>query len=132
MYSFDFSFVRSGAPIITLSSTGLAFNSVVRNMLGYPAEIDIGYDEDANAIGICAHRPEHMSKPYEFESREKDGWVRISCRDFMRYLAQKNAIDFTKAKQFIPEHDPQSDMLVVIVDESHMKQQKSNDSSDTE
>lgn len=127
MYSFDFSFVRSGAPIITLSSTGLAFNAVVRNMLGYPSEIDIGYDESANAIGICAHRPEHMSKPYEFEGREKDGWVRISCRDFMRYLAQRNGLDFTKAKQFIPEHDPQTGMLVVIVDETHMKQQRSSE-----
>lgn len=124
LYSFDFSFVRSGAPIITLSATGLAFNAVVRNMLGYPAEIDIGYDEAANAIGVCAHRPENTGKPYEFETREKDGWIRISCRDFMRYLAQRNGIDFTKAKQFIPVHDDNTGMLVVVVDETHMKQQK--------
>lgn len=123
MYNFDFSFVRSGSPIITLSATGLAFNAVVRNMLGYPAEIDIGYDEAANAIGICAHRPENMSKPYEFETREKDGWVRISCKDFMRYLSQRNELDFSKAKQFIPEQDLLTGMLIVIVDEAHMKPQ---------
>lgn len=124
MYNFDFSFVRSGAPIVTLSSTGLAFNSVVRNMLGYSDKIDIGYDEAANAIGICPHSPENAGRPFEFESREKDGWVRISCRDFMRYLALKNGLDFTKAKQFIPEHDPITGMLIVIVDEAHMKPQK--------
>ena len=124
LYDFDFSFVRSGAPIITFSATGLAFNSVVRNMLAYPSEIDIGYDEKANALGVCAHRSENAGKPYEFEGRAKDGWVRISCRDFMRYLSLKNNLDFTKAKQFIPEYDPQVGMLIVIVDEAHMKPTK--------
>lgn len=96
-------------------------------MLNYPTEIDIGYDENANAIGICAHRPENSGKPYEFEPRQKDGWVRISCRDFMRYLSQKNGIDFTRAKQFIPEYDSSTDMLVVIVDRTHMKPQKQSE-----
>ena len=77
--------------------------------------------------GICAHRPENAGKPYEFETRQKDGWVRISCRDFMRYLSKKNGIDFTKAKQFIPEYDPSTGMLVVIVDSAHMKPQKQSE-----
>jgi hypothetical protein len=91
-------------------------------MLNYPQEIDIGYDEAENVIGVCAHREENGGKPYTFESRQKDGWVRISCRDFMRYLSVKSGIDFTKAKQFIPEFDEIQKMLVVIVDENHMKQ----------
>lgn len=127
MYNFDFSFVRSGAPIVTLSSTGIAFNSVVRNMLGYPSEIDIGYDEQSNAIGICAHNPENTDKPYEFESREKDGWVRISCRDFIRYLSQKNNMDFTKAIQFIPKYDTFAKMLIIIVDQTYMKTPKASE-----
>ena len=121
-------YVRSGAPIVTLGSTGLAFNAISRKLLGYPENIDIGYDEAANAIGICAHRDECTEKPYEFETRQKDGWVRISCRDFMRYLAKKNHLDFTKAKQFIPEYDPSTEMLIVIVDEDHQKPQKTIDS----
>lgn len=121
MFNFDFSFVRSGAPIITLSSTGLAFNSIVRSMLEYPAEIDVGYDESANAIGVCAHKEENGGKPYAFEGRQKDGWVRISCRDFMRYLSTKSGIDFSKARQFIPDYDENQKLLIVIVDEQHMK-----------
>lgn len=128
MYKFDFSFVRSGAPVVTLSSTGIAFNSLVRNMLRYPETIDIGYDESANAIGVCAHRDENGGKPYIFEGREKDGWVRISCRDFMRYLSAKTGIDFSKAKQFIPEYMEEEKMLVVIVDNQHMKTTKSEES----
>ena len=45
----------------------------------------------------------------------------------MRYLSLKNNLDFTKAKQFIPEYDPQVGMLIVIVDEAHMKPTKPNE-----
>lgn len=128
MYNFDFSFVRSGTPVITLSSTGIAFNPVVRSMLHYPAAIDIGYDEEANAIGVCAHRMENPEKPYIFESRQKDGWVRISCRDFMRYLSMRSGMDFTKAKQFIPDFDEYDQMMVVVVDREHLKQTSARDS----
>lgn len=127
MYNFDFSFVRSGAPIVTLSSTGLAFNAVVRSILNHPEKIDIGYDESANAIGVCEHRDENGGKPYVFEGREKDGWVRLSCRDFMRYLSARTGIDFSKAKQFIPEYIEEEKMLVVIVDSQHMKTTKTED-----
>lgn len=128
LFNFDFSFVRSGAPIITLSATGIAFNSGARAMLNYPPKIDIGYDEERTAIGVCEHRIENQGKPYEFEGREKDGWIRISCRDFMRYLSLKSGIDFTKAKQFIPEFDKTEQMLIVIVDKEHLKRAQSKDS----
>lgn len=124
MFNFDFTFVRSGAPIVTLSTTGLAFNSIVRSMLEYPDEIDVGYDESANAIGVCAHKEENGGKPYAFEGRQKDGWVRISCRDFMRYLSTKSGIDFSKARQFIPEYNEEQKILFFVVDEQHMKQAK--------
>lgn len=130
MYNFNFSFVRSGAPIVTFSVTGLAFNPIVCSMLGCPDSIDIGYDEDANVLGVCAHRQEHEGKPYEFASRKKDGWVRISCRDFMRYLSQRNNMDFTKAKQFIPEFDSETQMLIIHIDEEHIKPAKATKESE--
>lgn len=130
MFNFNFSFVRSGPPVVTFSNTGLAFNPIVRSMLGYPDFIDVGYDEGANVLGICAHRQEHGGKPYEFETREKDGWVRISCRDFMRYLSQRNNMDFTKAKQFIPEFDSETQMLIIHIDEEHIKPAKATKESE--
>lgn len=99
-------------------------------MLGSPESIDIGYDEDANVLGVCAHRQEHEGKPYDFASRKKDGWVRISCRDFMRYLSQRNNMDFTKAKQFIPEFDSETQMLIIHIDEEHIKPAKATKESE--
>lgn len=129
MYQFDFSIVRAGAPIVTLNATGLAFNPVVRSLLGYPEKIDVGFDERNNVIGVCAHQPEN-EKPYGFEPRVKNGWVRISCRDFMRYLSAKTGFEFKPAKQFVAEYDQSIQMLLIKVDEAHLKQKTSPEDDD--
>lgn len=121
-FNFDFSFVKGGSPVVTLSAIGLAFNAGARSMLEYPAKIDIGYDEKANAIGIRIHDESSTAPCYDFESRVKDNWIRISMRDFMKYLSQRTGIDFlSKAIQFIPEMDDESGMLIIIVDKEHAK-----------
>ena len=121
-YNFDFSFPRSGAPVVTLSATGIAFNAASRSLLGLPQQVDIGYESRAKVIGVCAHKEDCDAEPYEFETREKDGWVRINAKDFSRYLEQKTGIKFReKAKQFIPEFDEESGMLIVVLDEEHLK-----------
>lgn len=121
-YNFDFSFVRSGAPIVTLSSIGLAFNSGARSLLGYPNQVDIGFDERLNIIAVRPHDPSGNYPAYEFETREKNGWVRLSMRDFMKYLSLRTNIDFlTKSRQFLPEVDDETGMLLIVVDNEHLK-----------
>lgn len=121
-YSFDFNFVKAGAPIVTLSSLGIAFNRLSRSLLGFPQRINIGYDENAHAIGIRAHDEESNIASYEFESRVKNEWIRIGCKDFIKYLSATTNIDFsTKAKQFVATYDQNTKTLIVIVDEEHIK-----------
>ena len=99
-YKFNFEFVNAGAPIVTLSSLGIAFNPLSRSLLGFPEAINIGFDEDKVTIGIQVHNPATNIKFYEFEKKEKSGWVRIGCKDFSRYLANISGINFIdKAKQ---------------------------------
>ena len=86
-YSFDFNFVKAGAPIVTLSSLGIAFNKLSRSMLGNPERINIGYDEAAHAIGVQAHLEYSDLPSYEFEPRVKHDWIRIGCKDFISYLS---------------------------------------------
>lgn len=121
-FDFNFSFIKSGTPIVTLNSIGMAFNSGCRSMLNYPNQIDIGYDERANALAFRPHDESSDAIPYDFETREKDGWVRLSMRDFMRFLSQRSGVDFLhKAVQFIPDYDSSSGMLTLVVDEAHIK-----------
>ena len=122
-YSFDFNFVKSGAPIVTLSSLGIAFNRLSRTLLGYPEKVNVGFDENAFAIGVRAHEEGTSLVSYDFESRVKNEWIRIGCKDFIKYLSTKTDIDFvSKAKQFIAEFDEETKTLVIIIDKDHMKQ----------
>lgn len=121
-FNFDYSFAKSGTPVVTLSSIGLSFNLGSRLMMGKPESIEIGYDTEKNVIGIRPHDHASSNPYYVFESRMKDEWVRISMKDFMKYLAQKSGIDFlSKAQQFIPERDHTTGMLLVFVDKDHLK-----------
>ncbi len=122
-FSFDFTYLKNGSPIVTLSSLGLAFNKGAIDMLGAPDEVVVGYDEKRRAIGIRQATNETSVIPrYKFADRVKNDWIRIGAKDFAKYLARISGIDFlTKAKQFVPIFDEDTKTLIVIVDEAHLK-----------
>ena len=121
-FNFDFEFIKAGAPIVTLSSLGIAFNPLSRSLLGHPEAVNLGFDEEHKTIGVQAHDPTSNIISYEFEKKEKNGWVRIGCKDFVRDLLTLTNIDFiSKAKQFIASYDSESKMLIITVDEDHQK-----------
>ena len=121
-YNFDFSYLKNGSPIVTLSSFGIAFNKGAIEVLGTPEQVLIGYDQDAHAIGIRAKREGTSAPVYDFASRVKNDWLRIGSKDFMKHLSRTSGIDFlTKSKQFLADFDSDTQTLVVIVDEAHLK-----------
>lgn len=121
-FNFDFSFIKDGSPIVTLSSIGIAFNAGARRVLKYPEEIMIGFDEENNTIGVLKWDGDENKNHYTFESRQKDNWVRVSMRDFMKYLSMRTGIDFLeKAIQFLPEYDEETATLIITVDNGHRK-----------
>lgn len=121
-YHFDFSYLRNGSPIVTLSSFGIAFNKGAIEMLGSPEQVNIGFDQEACAIGIRARGEDTTAPAYDFARRVKNDWIRIGAKDFMKYLAKISKIDFlTKAKQFVPEFDSDTQTLIVNVDTEHLK-----------
>ena len=82
----------------------------------------IGFDPEACAIGVRARGENTTSPSYDFARRIKNDWIRIGAKDFVKYLAKVSGIDFlTKAKQFIAEYDPETETLIVVVDEQHLK-----------
>ncbi len=121
-YNFDFSFLKNGNPIVTMSAFGIAFNKGAIEALGCPDEIVIGYDQHAHAIGVRAKEPGSSAPSFSFGSRVKNDWIRIGAKDFSKYLSKVSGIDFLeKATQFTAEFDEESKTLIVIVDEDHLK-----------
>ena len=121
-YNFDFTYLKNGGPIVTLSSFGIAFNKGAIEVLGTPEQVLIGFDPDARVIGVRAREGDTSAPAYDFARRIKNDWVRIGAKDFMKYLAKSSGIDFlSKAKQFLAEFDQETKTLVVVIDEDHLK-----------
>lgn len=121
-YNFDFSYLKNGSPIVTLSSTGIAFNKGAIGALCAPDQVIIGYDPKACVIGVKARKETDDAPAYDFAKRIKNDWIRIGAKDFMKHLAKVSDIDFlSKAKQFTAEYDTETETLIIIVDKEHLK-----------
>lgn len=122
-YIFDFSYLKNGSPVVTLSALGISFNRGAVNLLSSPEEVVVGYDSANHAIGVRAAQAADTDVPrFHFASRVRNEWVRIGAKDFMKFLARDTNVNFlTKARQFIPEYDQGSQTLIVLVDEAHLK-----------
>lgn len=121
-YNFDFSYLKNGSPIVTLSTFGIAFNKGAIDVLGKPAQVIIGYDQENRAIGVRGRGEDSTIPSYEFASRIKNDWIRIGAKDFMKYLSRTSGIDFlSKSKQFVAEFDDDTQTLIVVIDEAHLK-----------
>ena len=114
-YEFDYAFLRSGTPMITLWKHGIALNEGADRMLGMPEYVAIGYDQKAGAIAVRPKKPQDTAA-YPFTSRFRDGWVRIGAREFMRLISVRHAINCTeKSVRVIPDFVQKENMLIVNI-----------------
>lgn len=121
-FQFDFSYLRNGAPLVTLGSFGISFNKGAIDALGNPAYVMIGYDDQRHAIGVRAAEKDADVPVYEFAGRIRNDWIRIGAKDFIKYLSRATDIDcISKSKQFIASYDGETKTLIVIVDKDHLK-----------
>lgn len=116
-FKFDWNYVSTGAPYVTISELGLAFNSPAISLLGNPENVVVGFDENQMAIGIKDAKSITNAKSYKFFSRVRTGWVRIGCKDFVKYLSAISGISFSPAKKFVARYDKEKQILYIIIDE---------------
>ena len=114
-FKFNWNAVSGGAPYVTLSSLGIALNSVSISKLDTPRKVIVGFDEEQCVIGIKAYTNEPDVKPYEFSERIRNGWIRLGCRDFIKYLSALTDIDFSKSKRYVATFDANTAILAVRV-----------------
>jgi len=125
-YNFNWSAVSGGAPYVTISQTSIAFNSVSIEKLGNPEKVDVGFDEENCIIGIKPHdNSSTSSKPFVFAEKIKNGWVRIGCRDFVKYLQVLTGVGFKPAKKYIATYDAINEILIINV-KGHFENEKSD------
>ena len=116
-YNFRWSAPYAGAPIVSIASYGFTFNSSVIEMLGQPRKILIGYDDSLKTIGIKPIDDDSDTRAYDFIKKERRGYIRISNRDFIKYIAASSGISFEKAIRYIATWDVDNEVLLLKLDE---------------
>ena len=86
-YNFDWNYIASGAPYVTISNYALSFNAATSSLLGNPEKVLLGFDSTQKVIGVTPYRGDSATKSFIFYSRMKNGWIRIGCKDFIRQLS---------------------------------------------
>lgn len=115
-FNFNWKYVSAGAPYITISELGIAFNTPAVSLLKNPENVVIGFDEENLAIGVTDANGMHDVKPYKFYSRLNHGWVRIGCKDFVKYLSSISGISFSPAKKYFAQLDEEKKVLYITLD----------------
>lgn len=114
-FDFDWNYVAAGAPYITISELALAFNTPSISLLGNPEEVAVGFDDKTMTIGIKEYDGNENVKPYKFYSRIKNGWVRIGCKDFVKYLSSLSRLQFNPAIRYVAKFDADERILYISV-----------------
>lgn len=114
-FNFDWNRISAGAPYITIGETGLGFNSPAIALIGNPEEVAVGFDEKNLVIGVKKYTGDPDETPYKFYSRIKNGWIRIGCKDFIKYLSSLSGVSFAPAKRYIAKFDTDEQILYISV-----------------
>ena len=79
----------------------------------------LGFDDQQMVIGVKAtpEMNENDRNVYQFRERIKSNWVRIGCKDFVRYLEKLSGISFTKAVRYMADFDSENLLLIIKVTE---------------
>jgi len=114
-FNFNWNAVSGGAPYVTISSIAIAFNSVAIEKMGNPEQVIVGFDEQQCVIGVREYSGEPNVKPYDFARRVKNGWVRLGCKDFVKYLESLTNLSFSPSKKFVAKYDDADKILLIFI-----------------
>jgi hypothetical protein len=114
-FNFDWDVVQAGAPYVTISDTGLAFNSPAISLLNNAENVIIGFDESNLTIGVKSYDGITATRKYQFFSRMKNGWIRIGCKDFVKYLSAVSNVKFSPAKKYVASFDKDEQLLYITI-----------------
>lgn len=121
-FNFDWNYVSAGAPYVTVSELGLAFNGPAISMLKRPEEVVIGFDEANLTIGVKDAVGMENVKPYKFYGRVNNGWIRIGCKDFVKYLSAISGMKFSPAKKYVAQMDQEQQILYITINSEEVEE----------
>jgi hypothetical protein len=105
---------RLGVATVSLASYGLVFSRAAVADMGAPSHVKLGFDAGAQKILVA---PVVAGDPHaiEFASRERDGYVRLNIRDFVRLVRGqlRNKSIGLQTMRFLATWCPETQILTV-------------------
>lgn len=101
-------------PSVTITKNTLNFNKYAVECFQDTRYLQIGFlHEELKVAFRKIDEPSEEDYFYTFKDREKDGWVRISCKEFIAYLSSYVFYDFETSKRFLLLKDNESDLYYI-------------------
>lgn len=130
-FNFDWNYVAAGAPYITISELAIGFNTPAISLLGNPEEVVLGFDDENMTIGVKQYDGNENVKSYKFYSRIKNGWIRIGCKDFVKYLSSLTGLQFSPAIRYVAKFDAEEKILYISVLDALKSQKNGEEDEDS-
>lgn len=108
-----------GTPMISMAEYGLTFNRAAVEALGRPRKVRLGFDNVGKRIVVqpihsVADDDETGPQGLPFAERQRAGYVRISSKDFIRFVARYcKDLDLSKTVRYAAIWDDEEGMLEV-------------------
>lgn len=74
-----------GTPTVTIAEYGVGFNKAAIEALGNPKKIKMGFDKEDKVVVVIPTQEDDASA-ITFASKERNGYIRISSKDFARFI----------------------------------------------
>ncbi|HCU21762.1 MAG TPA: hypothetical protein DF698_02495 [Candidatus Atribacteria bacterium] len=106
-----------GNPVVTIAEYGLGFNKAAIEALGSPEKVRLGFDKKNKIIAVKASDA-NDSLALPFASKERSGYVRISSKEFARFVQRNYAeLKLEKSIRCFAWYDEKTEALLVSLKE---------------
>lgn len=117
MFEFDFFDPRVGPLVVSVAEYGLTFSKAAIEVMGRPEYIKLGFDKKNLVVGVKP-ADEQDEKRISFIEKEKNGYVRLNNKEFIRFLMRYFSRDGQqkiggKATRYLTYWDEDNSVLVV-------------------
>lgn len=133
-FNFEWFDKKVGAPIVSVARYGLTFNKGAVLKMNKPEFVVLGFDKINQLIGIQVCNEDNDMK-MEFSSRERQGYVRINNKQFVKYVASalddENKFD-AKSIQYIGKWHEELKLMVIDLKKPYNESGDDSDESDDE
>lgn len=116
MFDFEYFNPNLGSITVSIAEYGLTFSRAAVEVLGKPEFVLLAFDKNKKVIGIIPVSNETQNK-IEFISKQKNGYVRINTKDFirflMRYFPDNPNMFSSKSIRYLTYFDDEANALIV-------------------